>query len=162
MERNKFINYMNAHKISWREQEGKIHITNSGNVTIPLSSIPSGIRFDNTGDVELLSANSIPSDTIFNNFGWVECPNVETIEDNVSFNRATNVSLTELKKIGENVVFNNKYTVYFDNLPIFSKGDRFYSKTIFLSENKEIINSYNLDGIEHSKILNCMISQLYG
>lgn len=161
MERNEFINYMNTHKIYWREEDGKIHVINSGDINI-FTDIPSGVIFDNTGNIELRT-KYIPSGTRFNNSGWVDGFGTEEIGDNVIFDNRSHAILNSLKKIGENVTFNGKgYSVYFTHLPVLSKGIRFFIGGEIHSKNKGLTDSPNLKGISSSKIINCMISQLYG
>ena len=107
MTRETFINTLKGYGYSYEMAGDRIIVTNYGNVNLEIKSIPSGVEFSGTGNVDLRLLETIPPDVIFNNGG--------------------NVDLRLLKSIPPGVIFNNKLSL---NLESLIRGNRYDIKGI--------------------------------
>lgn len=103
MTRETFINTLKGYGYSYEMAGDRIIVTNYGNVNLEISSIPSGVEFRGSGNVDLSLLETIPSDIIFNNGG--------------------NVYLNSLKSIPPGVIFNNKLSLNLESLIIGNRYD---------------------------------------
>jgi hypothetical protein len=146
MTREEFIKVLDGSGYSYRKEGEKIVVTGSirpGNVWLDgITSIPSGVVFDNLGQVSLGSMDKIPDDIVFTNGGEVFLDRLKTISSDTIFNNKKDIYLPSLRSIPSGLQFKNK-----DGVSLLFLIGGFFDTW-----------SGNIEGIRHQRLLNKMIS----
>ena len=109
-----------------------------------IKTMPSLVRFNNSGYVNLVSLETLPPGVEFNNKGDVNLDSLKTLPPDIEFNNGRYVYLDSLKSIPPGVVFNNRGNV---DLELIIGGGYF--------------NNWkgNINGIDPKRLLNVMIKK---
>jgi hypothetical protein len=115
---------------------------------------------DYNEDVWLDYLREISEDVIFRNGGAVDLSRLVSIPDNTIFENDGLVNLMNLTDLPPGVKFRNGGTVLFDSIDYITKGVEFSNKGGISLKN---INAEtwggNIEGIDHKRLLNFMISK---
>ena len=166
MTREEFIKILNKEGYDHREEKGKIVISylNKSNVSWNFPTLPSGIVFENKGDVYLRQLDSLPSDVIFKNGGSVYLYSVTDLSPDVEFKNGKNVYFGSLKSIPLGVKFENKEELDFRSIStippgvILDNGGIVYLECLIKWPSNIADWLGNIEGIESKRTLNKMIS----
>ncbi len=74
------------------------------------------IVITDTSDLNLDFLTSLPSGVIFNNGGWVNLRSLKSLPTDVEFNNKINIDLKSLTSLSPGVVFNNGGDIYLKSL----------------------------------------------
>ncbi len=149
MTRDEFIQILKENAYSYKIEGDNLVVINGndyGTVWLDsLTSLPSGVVFENGGKVWLNSLTSLPSGVVFENEGGVDLSSLTSIPSGVEFKNGGNVYLESLTSIPSGVEFKNKGDVGLDSLT----GDRFdeWKGNIKVIDSKRLLNLMISKGI---------------
>ena len=153
-------------RLLWRESGEKIIITNDrdgkGTVfIIGFGKIPSGVEFENSGSVHLITTE-ISEDTVFRNSGSVYMEQKE-IPKGVVFANDGSITLRGTSYIHGGVKFENSDSIIFENgFPKIAPGVEFKNKGMIISPDQrgDLFNSLDdIEGISSQRVMNFMIGE---
>jgi len=144
MTKEAFIDILDEKRYSYRIEGNKIVVTSRMGVNLDaLTSIPSGVKFENGGWVDLDSLTSLPPGVKFRNMGYVRLESLTSLPPGVEFENGGDVNLRALTSLPPGVEFNNRGYVYLRSL--IRGGFQDWEG--------------NIEGIDPKRLLNMMINK---
>jgi len=145
MTKKEFKQVLERKGYSYKIEGDKIVVTYRGDVDLSLlTSLPSGVVFNNEGHVDLESLTNIPPGVEFNNLGGVYLESLTSLPTGVGFKNDGDVNLESLTSISPGVVFKNRGSVDLNSL---LGGNGYFRRW-----------KGNIKGIGQNRLLNAMIS----
>ena len=144
MKREEFIEELKEKNYYYVIEEDKLVVIGHDIYLGSIKTIPSDVKFSNTGSVSLNELKTVPSGVEFNNGGDVYLQNLETITPVVKFNNEGYIYFESLKMIPPGVEFNNNRNISMEPL----------IREVYIRRWKG-----NIDGINHNALLNMMIKR---